>query len=372
VDIARKAAEVEANRALNQAGEAGAAAELDAAVHSRDAGVLQMHNRKKAVIWSVFDLSKESPCCQVRVGCEECGSVPAATGGTSNYWNHLYVHHRPVWLELKQQCGQLTGSGTEELEALQKMLTERATKAQSDAVYSKLPAEATRILDRVVVDWIIDADGDKNEAELPAFRHLMRTATNGAYSGSCHQTVSGLMTQSAQEGKAIATEFHTRLLSENVKPTVSGDLWSKNGTALLGLVSHGILECPAADGTFDWVMSEVLTGAIPCAKEHHTGDHVDELSNAAWKAVGIPNPIEQIFKRKSDQGSNMIKVSSTTALISDRLLSGLAGGQPGSLQLPRDPDRHYERVEHAACGRRDCSQRSSRGWLSALVNHRSS
>jgi hypothetical protein len=253
-------------------------------------------------------MSKELPTCLVSTGDSVCGCCPAATGGTSNYWSHLQARHRHVWLELKQESGQLTGSGTAELKVLQDLITRRHAKSEVDAVFSKLPAEATRILDRVVVDWIIDTDGDQNEAELPSFRHLMRTASNGAYAGCCHKTVAGLVTQSAQHGKDIATRFHQNLLADGIKPTVSGDLWSKNGTALLGLVSHGILECPAGDGTCDWVMGEVLTGAIPCAKDHHTGDHVDDLSNKAWKAVGLDKPVEQIFKRKSDQGSNMIKV----------------------------------------------------------------
>jgi hypothetical protein len=207
-DIARRAADIEANRALGGAAAEDADAELDASVHLARSGVLQMHNRKKAAIWSVFDLSKERPSCLVNMGTDVCGIAPSPTGGTSNYWQHLYVHHRPVWLELKERCGQLTGSGAEELASLQEMLTARAAKAETDAVFSKLPAEATRIMDRVVMDWIIKTDGDKNEAELPAFRHLMRTATSGAYSGCCHQTVSGLITQSAAEGKAISTKFH--------------------------------------------------------------------------------------------------------------------------------------------------------------------
>ena len=42
------------------------------------------------------------------------------------------------------------------------------------------------------------------------------------------------------EGKAECTEFHRELLDAGIKPAASGDLWSKNSTALFGLVSHGI------------------------------------------------------------------------------------------------------------------------------------
>ena len=219
-EIARRAAAVEANRISGDASDVSE----DGPLQVTTAGVLAQHKKKTSHIWSVFDLCEEKPSCLVMDAGEVCGNVPAPTGGTSNYWNHLFVHHRPVWLELKQRCGQLTGSGEAELAVLKQMSTSRAATAESEATFSKLPAEATRILDRVVVDWIIDTDGDKNEAELPSFRHLLSTATNGAYSGCCHQTVSGLITQSAAKGKATAAEFHSQLLSEDLKPTVSGDL----------------------------------------------------------------------------------------------------------------------------------------------------
>ena len=56
-----------------------------------------------------------------------------------------------------------------------------------------------------------------------------------------------------------------------------------------------------------WKMNEKLVGAIPCNAERHTGDHIAELSHTAWKASGIDKPVEQIFARISDNGSNMIK-----------------------------------------------------------------
>jgi hypothetical protein len=104
-EIARRAVAVEARR---NSGEASDGEDADDPLCVPIAGVLGVHKKKKAAIWSVFDLSKEKPSCLVLDGCEVCGNVPAPTGGTSNYWSHLHVHHRPVWLELKQRCGQLT------------------------------------------------------------------------------------------------------------------------------------------------------------------------------------------------------------------------------------------------------------------------
>ena len=306
-EVARVAAEIEAGRdvAMPAGGQSDGVSDSLAAN-----GVLPQHRGKTGAVWAVYNLSEEKPSCTVMEGDHVCGAVPAPTGGTSNYWSHLSCHHRAVWLQLKQGAGLLTGSGEEELKALSKQLTDFSNKNSlpDQAVFSTLPADATAVLDRVLVDWIIDTDGNLNEGEGASLRHLLSVASNHAYSGAGRQKVAGLMTQSAESGRAIATQFHTKLLADGIKPSISGDLWSKKGAALLGLMSHGVVEVPRPDGRVDWEMREVLAGAVPCANEHHTGSHVDELSNAAWKSVGIPNPIKDIFKRKSDEGSNMIKV----------------------------------------------------------------
>ena len=96
-----------------------------------------------------------------------------------------------------------------------------------------------------------------------------------------------------------------------MKPAASGDLWSKNGTALFGLVSHGIKRrrVVAADGssTTTWTMCEKLCGAVPCRQDRHTGKYIGEMSDAAWASSGISKPAEQLFVRVCDNGSNMVK-----------------------------------------------------------------
>ena len=349
--VAQKAAASEINRdASNRdASNGGAASEQDEADiggnRSSLGAVLPMHRKKKGHIWTTFDLSKEKPTCTATgtPGGVVCGVCPSTTGGTSNYWSHLYVHHRPIWLELKHAAGHLTESGEAELTLLQGMLLDRAAQSVDNTVFSTLPEQASRILDRVVTDWIIDTDGDLNDAELPSFRALMRAASSQAYSGCCHTVVAGNITQSSAEGLTIAVKFHDLLAADGLKPTVSGDLWSKKGCALLGLISHGILAAPCKDGTVDWVMLEVLTGAVPCAKEHHTGEHVGALSNDAWAKVHIEDPVRDIFRRKSDEGSNMIKVNTLLEqpLICAVPVLGVGRRCTGPLCLPRDSDRHW-------------------------------
>ena len=62
------------------------------------------------------------------------------------------------------------------------------------------------------------------------------------------------------ECKEDCTAFHRELLPDNITPTASGDLWSKNSTALFGLVSHGIrrTSAPQEDGSVvvKWKMVE--------------------------------------------------------------------------------------------------------------------
>ncbi|KAL1504112.1 hypothetical protein AB1Y20_010522 [Prymnesium parvum] len=88
-------------------------------------------------------------------------------------------------------------------------------------------------------------------------------------------------------------------------------LWSKNQTALFGLVSHGIvrIEVTAEDGSrsVTWKMQEKLCGAVPCSRDRHTGKFIGDISAESWRAAGIENPIEQLSARVSDNGSNMMK-----------------------------------------------------------------
>jgi hypothetical protein len=137
-----------------------------------------------------------------------------------------------VWLELKQMAGQLTGAGILELNIVQQLMTERFIKSVDQATFSTLPEEATRIIDRVVADWIIDTDADLNHAEVESFRHLMRTVSSQAYSGCCDSKIAGLITQSADVGVQVATTFHELLAADKIKPSISGDLWSKKGVDL--------------------------------------------------------------------------------------------------------------------------------------------
>jgi len=78
----------------------------------------------------------------------------------------------------------------------------------------------------------------------------------------------------AEEGKQEVSEYHAELLRQGVKPTASGDLWSKNKTALFGLVSHGIRRVRVVNAhgiaKRKWEMVEKLCGAACRARKSAT------------------------------------------------------------------------------------------------------
>ena len=167
-------------------------------------------------------------------------------------------------------------------------------------------------MDQVVSEWVVDEDQCFNAASTPGYRYMMSSATSGKYDGCCSRTVQQHVVAMGMEGKAECTKFHQELLSDGIKPAASGDLWSKNSTALFGLVSHGIRRTETRQGNSSvrvkWEMVEKLAGAVPCSTHRHTGEHIAELSNNSWAETGIKQPTEELFVRISDNGSNMIKV----------------------------------------------------------------
>ena len=274
--------------------------------------ILPKHARKKAIVFEAYDLSVDKPCCilpSIKDSTQTCGHVPAASGGTANYWSHLHREHRAEWLRLKRKSGMLTDVGEEQLQALQSSFNKTREKSATSATKATLSAEGKEVLDRLCAEWIVDDDGDYCDANTDAHRKLMSAATEGAYEGCCEQTVKGHMTQMAAEGVSKAKREHEGVLADGIKLTKSGDLWSKNGMTLFGTLSHFILHKEREDTKpwKKWVMIERLTGAIPCSDVHHTGEYIASVSALEWQKVVITSAIDQVFVAKSDRGSNMLK-----------------------------------------------------------------
>jgi hypothetical protein len=247
-DLKARAAEA----ALAGAGDGNATA-----AHSADTtgSVLKAHGKKKGVIWSAYDLTGEKPSCllvkgggwQTSGGDAICGCVPTGSAGTTNYWSHLRTHHTLVWYELKRRDGALNPAGEAAMAKLKEGLANMAAGTQvnhgirSEQFLSpNLSSDSKETMDRIVTEWIVDEEQCFNAASTTGFKAMMSTATNGSYDGCCDKTVRQHVVAMGMEGKEECTAFHRELLADNIKPAASGDLWSKNGTALFGLVSHGI------------------------------------------------------------------------------------------------------------------------------------
>ena len=205
--------------------------------------VLRMHRNKTGTVWKVFDLLQEKPSCLVELSPGvKCGCVPSTTGGTSNYWQHLYHHHRAKWLELKNEDGVLTPAGLHQIEQVRDAMAARMAASVNCTKKPSLPAHARVTLDRLTAEWIVDEDQYTNAAAKPGFQKLFNAATDGAYEGCCSKTVQGHVAKLAVEGRAKTSLLHSLVLEAGFRIVVSADLWSKNGVALLGILSHAIVE----------------------------------------------------------------------------------------------------------------------------------
>ena len=115
--------------------------------------VLHKHRHKTSPVWDTFDLSKEQPTCTVAMSADGglCGCKPASTGGTSNYWGHLFAHHRPIWLEKKRAAGQLTDVGQAELATLAESMEALRQKNKTGSVKASLDPKACEVLNKLAV-----------------------------------------------------------------------------------------------------------------------------------------------------------------------------------------------------------------------------
>jgi hypothetical protein len=100
--------------------------------------VFKAHGKKKGHIWSSYDLTGEKPSYllvkgvgwQTSVGDTICSCVPTSLAGTSNYWSHLWTHHRLVWYELKRRDVVLNPVGEAAMVKFKEGLSNMATGTQ--------------------------------------------------------------------------------------------------------------------------------------------------------------------------------------------------------------------------------------------------
>jgi hypothetical protein len=147
-------------------------------------------------------------------------------------------------------------------------------------------------LDKLEVEWIaVDTRKPRNTASTLSFHRMMSTATAGRYNGCCEKTVQQHVSFLAVECRARTMDFVKELKEMGLKVIISGGLWSSHGTALFGIIIHGI--------TKDWEMKELLAGVVPARLDAHTGEWVVEKIEARlfshWilppRSSGPPTPL---------------------------------------------------------------------------------
>ncbi|KAL1527010.1 hypothetical protein AB1Y20_015698 [Prymnesium parvum] len=192
-EIRERAAEA-VLRATNNDGQQVAEQNTQDCQETGEGGTLKKHSKKVGIVWSVFDLTQENPSCKCKTDKGSiCGEVPSSAAGTTNYWTHLYTHHRMVWLELKRSEGKLTPAGVAKLEKLfdemNKGQTTYSSAVGGEFLSAKLPPSVKETMDRITAEWIVDEDQAFNAASTRGFRRMMSAATNGRYDGCGDTTV---------------------------------------------------------------------------------------------------------------------------------------------------------------------------------------
>ncbi len=104
-------------------------------------------------------------CWQTSVGDAICCSVPTSLAGTSNYWSHLWTHHRLVWYELKLREGAFNPAGEAAMVKLKEGLSNMATGTQVNLgirgeqfLSPNLSSDQKEMMDHIVTEWIVDED----------------------------------------------------------------------------------------------------------------------------------------------------------------------------------------------------------------------
>ena len=305
IEIEKQKAEVLAEVEVN-GGAANAAADDD----SEDDFVCTTR-RKTSVIHKAFD---KNGCCKLPPGIKgicnsngRCGCKPKKTGGgTTNFWSHLLVHHPDVYLVLKGEADGLTEVGQTQLNNLIHGLN------KDNAVVTKLSGPARKVLDDNLADAILEERLSFSIGTRPSFKKLFASATNNAWDGCSEKYVESRRLIQGTNGREAVRKFHRTVQAQGIKVANSSDIWSQNGCALLGQVSHAILEFVQSGGLLDlngkltWVMFEFLAGATPCGDVRHTGDWIKKHAAVSLSAVDC-NPTEDVFLRLRDGGSNMRK-----------------------------------------------------------------
>lgn len=126
-----------------------------------------------------------------------------------------------------------------------------------------LTGSAKEDLDKLFTKVVVHTNLPLTSGESPWMQNFLLEVSKGSYTRPSYTTVRALVTAFAQEGKNEAKRFVSRARQDGRKLSLTGDLWSDDGTGLFGIVGHYIDE--------DWKIQSKLLGLISCGHMHHTG-----------------------------------------------------------------------------------------------------
>ena len=241
------------------------------------------------------------------------GANPSPNGLTTGAWQHAAAHHPQAWAILKsaqysQQALERLKNQTIQGDPEIQICSPRGGPRTIERLLPNM--EAATIsgcdktdLDALVAEWVVDKLQPFNAPSTDSMKVVFvavskkAIATGKVYEGCCSTTVKDHVRLFAEDGKKEARKQLEEHREDQLKSCMSGDLWSENGTALLGLCNHFI--------TRDWELRHLLTAAAPCSKDSHTAKMVDQETNRALWDLGVLSPIAEVGMRVSDNGSNM-------------------------------------------------------------------
>ena len=126
-------------------------------------------------MFQAFDLTVDVPKCL------DCGVEPCKKGTSSNCYSHFYHHHRPRWLQYKNEDGALSDAGDAALQTIKEQLAAAAATSAASLTTKtlRIQGDAKTAMDRVTSEWIVDDDMAKGAASTPAYKKKMKIATQG-------------------------------------------------------------------------------------------------------------------------------------------------------------------------------------------------
>ena len=253
---------------------------------------------KKSWVWKCFehveDPAEKKPqykCLLMLDNGSKCDAQLTWCGGTTNMANHLRSKHAKyvVEQEMKRQSKTLQIDGVKNTLVMD--------------VLPKFTTERRHAICRKIAYWLVRRNRPLTMVERDSeLREVFLEISSGRFNGCSHHEIQKHILQMV----AVATEnLKLRIadvIGEGLRLALVADLWSQ-GTdcALLGVYLYWIDK--------DFVLQEVLAGAVPFNNARHTAENIRAEAQKLLHSLNIS--LDDVFARVCDRGSNMKKALSS-------------------------------------------------------------